>query len=115
MKSLFLYKIFAVTVCVASSTGAQSLDYRHFITGNDFHEMCRNDFTSAYRYTVGVFDTLYAMNVVLNKQVSLPCMAPTTGARVTQIACRYVNSHPESRDQSAALLIFLGFAEASPC
>ena len=94
-----------------------------FFTGNEMVAKCEvsrdspvyyasDAFCSAY--VMGVFDDNETLNAVLGKR--LYCTSPDmTGKQVRDVAVAYMERHPESRHESASLLVLKSFTEAFPC
>ncbi|QKD03497.1 hypothetical protein EB235_20010 [Mesorhizobium loti R88b] len=104
---------------VASTISAQA----GFFTGNELHNLCTSSPGFAQGYVigvadltdlnVGVIDQATGKPVVPNKFICIP--EGVVAQQVTDIACKYLEDHPENRQSPAPILVYQALLAAWRC
>lgn len=82
----------------------------YFLTGNEWHEMCRGDRVKAVIGSMALADGQEA-----HLGASACIRGTVTAKQVTDVFCRYLDEHPEERDAPAVLLWDKAAVSAWPC
>lgn len=97
---------FVVLACTSAASAQNITGYLH---GNDLYDSCSEKSVHSTGYVEGVVDA----DIFQALGYCIP-----VGARADQIrdvVCRYLEAHPESRQEQAPKLIRKAFTEAWPC
>ncbi|WP_352893930.1 Rap1a/Tai family immunity protein [Mesorhizobium sp. M0848] len=92
-----------------SATPANSQNIVAFITGNDLNDFCMQSPIQVFGYLEGLVDG----EVFEPQHYCLP-----EGVQIRQlkeVTCRFLQDHPESRQQPAPSLVRMSFRAAWPC
>jgi hypothetical protein len=83
-----------------------------FVGGNDLYEACKDDASQfCVGYLMGAADV--ASNTVVATTLCIPHEA--TAGRLRSVLMRYLDEHPEQREEPAYRVVLLALLDAFPC
>jgi hypothetical protein len=84
----------------------------HFYTGNDLAERLQRGNSTGLGYVIGIADTLQ-MDPIPHRHI---CISPdATEGQMEKVVMKYLEGHPESLDQPAAVLVSTALIAAFHC
>ena len=94
---------------------ASGAAYSSFMTGNDLLRRCETNYAECAAYVGGVADFLNLMQTRgdLPHKACVPANADLR--QLTDVAVKALRDDPASRNQGAAGLVAVAFADAFPC
>lgn len=107
--------VVAGLICVAGATGAGE-GIHTFMTGNMLHDACQNEEYKAYAYVMGATDMTTLMAARVDERLVRPCISTSImTSQAVDVACNYLQEHPEERHWSASRSVWVALSEAFPC
>lgn len=96
---------------------ARSQDFGYYLSGNDLYKMCQANVASAEAYVMGFADGMTYRDEMLNARGDVSFCAPmeVKSTQMRDVACQYLQAHPESRHRRAIYLLQDALANAWPC
>lgn len=106
-----------IFLAVAAMALTPKIATAEFYSGNELFQLCMNYQHGASLYIGGVLDAAVVFQDVENNlQTAGVCMPPKVLlGQARDIACLYLQGHPENRHYPAAGLVIGSMAEAFPC
>lgn len=98
-----------ILVILASTSAVRAQNLTQYLSGNDLYDSCSQKSVHSTGYVEGVVDA------DLGRPWGYCVPVGVRADQLRDVVCRYLEAHPEARQQMAPNLIRSAFAEAWPC
>lgn len=119
LKPLVLAIMLLLGIGASASASMDDGEGGFFFGGNILHNACKSSPETALGYVVGAYDAAqYVSAYIPSTSMFYPRFCSPSGSQTTQyrdIVCRFVDAHPEMRQNSAVSLTLDALSEAWPC
>ena len=112
-KEQFMKRIIALGLLLAVSVTVPT--YGQFLSGNELKQMCDKSKSNCTSFVIGAVDMTILTQTIPESNQYL-CLPPSVDSvQLTDIVIKYLQANPETRDLSAAALIWNALTKTFPC